>query len=117
MKRFLALLTVIAFTAGTVLATEPLLLDPISPEVLNSIPGAVHSNVNGVTDANGVSVAIPGQNGIAATYDPNMIPQNAAAKGQPVPKKRVPRVRIVTKQGRQTNTQWNPGGKGTKSFF
>jgi hypothetical protein len=46
-----------------------------------------------------------------------MVPQNDAAKGKPVRKKRTPRVRIETKQGRQTNTQWNPGGKGTKSFF
>lgn len=114
MKKLLALLTVMAFTAGTVLATEPLLLDPISPEILNTVPGAVKSNVEA---ANGVNVSVPGQSGIAATYDANMIPQNAAAKGQPVPKKRVPRIRIVTKQGRQTNTQWNPGGKGTKSFF
>ena len=46
-----------------------------------------------------------------------MVPQNAAAEGKPVPVKDLPRVRIQTKQGRQTNTQWNPGGKGTKSFF
>lgn len=111
MKKLVALLTVMAFTSGAVIATEPLLLDPISPAVLNDIPAAVRANIEGL------EVATPGHEGIQATYDPNMIPQNAAAKGQPVPKKRTPRVRIVTKQGRQTNTQWNPGGKGTKAFF
>ena len=115
MKKLLALLTVLTLTAGAVMATEPLLLDPISPAVLNSIPNAVNSTVN--PGGNGVNVTIPGATGVSATYDANMVPQNAAAKGLPVPKKRLPRIRIVTKQGRQTNTQWNPGGKGTKSFF
>lgn len=111
MKKLLALLTLLVFTSGSVLATEPLLLDPISPEVLNDIPAAIKANIEGL------EVSVPGQNELEAKYDPNMVPQNAAAKGEPVPKKRIPRIRIVTKQGRQTNTQWNPGGKGTKSFF
>ena len=112
MKKLVALLTVMAFTAGAVMATEPLLLDPISPEVLNDIPAAVKANIEGL------EVTTTEQHeGLQLNYDPNMIPQNVAAKGQPVPKKRVPRLRIVTKQGRQTNAQWNHGGKGTKAFF
>ena len=111
MKKLVALLTVMAFTAGAVMATEPLLLDPISPAVLNDIPAEVKANIEGL------EVTSPRQEGLQLNYDPNMIPQNAAAKGQPVPKKRSPRVRIVTKQGRQTNAQWNHGGKGTKAFF
>ena len=111
MKKLVALLTVMAFTAGAVMATEPLLLDPISPEVLNDVPAEVKANIEGL------EVSVPGEEGLQVNYDPNMIPQNAAAKGQPVPKKRTPRVRIVTKQGRQTNAQWNHGGKGTKAFF
>ncbi len=49
--------------------------------------------------------------------DDNMVPQNAAAEGKPVAQKPLPKVRVETKQGRRTNAQWNPGGKGTKSFF
>lgn len=111
MKKLLALLSVISFTAVATLATEPLLLDPLSPSVLNDIPASVRSNIEGL------DVSIPGQSGLQAYYDANMVPQNAAAEGKPVPKKRMPRVKVETKQGRQTNAQWNPGGKGTKSFF
>lgn len=49
--------------------------------------------------------------------DPNMVPQNAAAKGQPVPEQRNPRVRIRTKQRSQGNSYWNAGGKGFKSYY
>lgn len=49
--------------------------------------------------------------------DPNMVPQNAAAKGQPVPEQRQPRVRIRTKQRSQGNSYWNAGGKGFKSYY
>ena len=49
--------------------------------------------------------------------DPNMVPQNAAAKGQPVPEQRSPRVRIRTKQRSQGNSYWNAGGKGFKSYY
>jgi hypothetical protein len=114
MKKLFALLTLVSFTASTALATEPLLLDPISTTVLNDLPASsIQSEINN----NAVNVTVPGQAGLQATYDANMVPQNDAAKGKPVKKKRTPRVRIETKQGRQTNTQWNPGGKGTKSFF
>ena len=46
-----------------------------------------------------------------------MIPQNAAAEGLPVTRKQYTGIRIETKQGSRTNTQWNPGGKGTRSYF
>ena len=49
--------------------------------------------------------------------DPNMVPQNAAAKGDPVPVQKQPRVRIRTKQKSQGNLYWNTGGKGFKSYF
>ena len=116
MKKLLTLLTAITFTAIAASATEPLLLDPINPAILDDIPAAVKANIEGIEE---LEVSVPGQAGFQAKYikDSNMIPQNAAAEGKPVPKKRLPRIRIETKQGRQTNTQWNPGGKGTKSFF
>ncbi len=114
MKKLFALLTLVSFTASAALAAEPLLLDPISTTVLNDTSAsALQSEIN----KSAVNVSVPGQTGLQAAYDTNMVPQNDAAKGKPVKKKRTPRVRIQTKQGRQTNTQWNPGGKGTKSFF
>lgn len=112
MKKLLALLTLVSFATVPALSAEPLLLDPISiPASLDTPTSSVTSQIN---DA--VNVTVPGSN-LQATYDANMVPQNDAAKGKPVKKKRTPRVRIETKQGRQTNTQWNPGGKGTKSYF
>jgi hypothetical protein len=112
MKKLLALLALISFAAVPALATEPLLLDPLTPYDLQYTPVGVSSHIN-----NAVNVSVPGQSNLQATYDSNMVPQNDAAKGKPVKQKRSPRVKIETKQGRQTNTQWNPGGKGTKSFF
>ena len=121
MKKLALLLTVIAFTGVSAIATEPLLLEPLSPAVLNgtTLPAASVTT----TDANGVQVTVQGQEGVEATFtpvsqlNPNMVPQNAAAEGKPVPEKRTPRVRIRTKQRSQGNSYWNAGGKGTKSFF
>jgi len=109
MKKLVLLSAAILFTSGAVFAAEPLLLEPLSPSILSTTPGAQQ-------------VSVDVKNGVyEATYNPqlnsNMVPQNAAAEGKPVPEKRKPRVKIETKQGRRTNTQWNPGGKGTKSFF
>lgn len=112
MKNLLALLTLISFTVAPALALEPLLLEPLSPTILKDTPATVTTNID-----NAVNVTVPGHSNLQATYNGNMVPQNDAAKGKPVKQKRTPRVRIQTKQGRQTNTQWNPGGKGTKSFF
>lgn len=118
MKKLGLLLAVISFTAVSVSAAEPLLLEPLSPTVLSTPYGV---NQQAGTSA-GPQVTVEGQTGVyEATYTPkfgeNMVPQNAAAEGKPVPEKRMPRVKVETKQGRRTNAQWNPGGKGTKSFF
>lgn len=114
MKKTLLLLTALLLTGACVQATEPLLLDPLPPAIWQGVEPLK------VVNENGVEVTVPNAT-YEATYvpahDPNMVPQNAAAEGKPVKSKRTPRVRIETKQGRQTNTQWNPGGKGTKSFF
>ena len=110
----LALLLTIAFTAISVSAAEPLLLEPLNPAVY---PAAAGLAAQQMTDANGVQVSSPGlQASFVPIKDSNMIPQNAAAKGEPVTK-RQPRVRIQTKQRSQGNAYWNAGGKGTKSFF
>lgn len=117
----LALLLVISFTAVSVSATEPLILEPLSPEVLYGTNVSPVQQTTYTTDENGVQVSVPGQPDVQASYTPklgdNMVPQNAAAEGKPVPQKRTPRVRIQTKQRSQGNAYWNAGGKGTKSFF
>lgn len=118
MKKLALLLAAISFTAISTVAAEPLLLEPLSPSILSTMPTATQTT----TDANGVQVTV-GKEGVEANYattsqmNSNMVPQNAAAKGQPIPEKRTPRVRIQTKQGTQGNTQWNAGGRGHKTFF
>lgn len=118
MKKLALLVAVISFTAISTVAAEPLLLEPLSPSILSTMPTTSKTT----TDANGVQVTV-GKEGVEANYattsemNSNMVPQNAAAKGQPVPEKRNPRVRIQTKQGTQGNTQWNAGGRGHKTFF
>lgn len=125
MKKFLLLLSVVLVStlsagADTVApTTEPLLLAPLNT-VLSSSPSVYEE-----TTKTGEFKTPIGGGVYEATYTPatavnyaeNMIPQNAAAKGEPVPVKREPRVRIQTKQRSQGNAYWNPGGKGTKSFF
>ena len=127
MKKTL-LLSVVLFSASAVFAAEPLLLEPLSPTVLSTTPGlsttqSVQTDAN-QQNANGPQITFPNQTGVyEATFtprskmDPNMVPQNAAAEGQPVPEKQEPRVRVQTKQRSQGNAYWNAGGKGTKSFF
>lgn len=116
MKKLTLLLAVITFTVVSAFANEPLLLEPLSPSILSTMPATL------TTDANGVQVTV-GKEGVEGNFtttsqmNSNMIPQNAAAKGQPVPEKRNPRVKIQTKQGTQGNTQWNAGGRGHKTFF
>lgn len=70
------------------------------------------ANVN-----NGIYEATYNPNGVSIETDPNMIPQNAAAKGEPVTVQTEPRVRIRTKQRSQGNSYWNAGGKGWKSYY
>lgn len=119
MKKVILLLAMISFSAVTVSAAEPLLLEPLSPAVLSTVPAVVNATAPAQTP-NGIAVEVPGNAGVSATYtnaNSNMIPQNAAAEGKPVPQRRQPRVRIQTKQRSQGNSYWNAGGKGTKSFF
>lgn len=112
-------LSVISANAATTTVAptvEPLLLAPLSPTVLSQ------SYTGTTQDASGLQISTPTQQGVyEATYTPNlgenMVPQNAAAEGKPVPAKEEPRVKIQTKQRSQSNAYWNAGGKGTKSFF
>lgn len=120
MKKLALLLTVISFSAVSSIAAEPLLLEPLSPVILSTTP--VVQNQASQGSGNGLQVTVPGQEGVDATFFPvsqisNMIPQNAAAEGKPVPEKKEPRVRVRTKQRSQGNSYWNAGGKGTKSYF
>lgn len=113
----LTMLVLLAVTAVPVFAAEPLLLEPLSPEILYGVAGM---NTSAYTAA--IDIMTKNADGVyEATYTPkipdNMVPQNAAAEGKPVPEKQMPYVIIETKQGRQSNTQWNPGGKGTKSYL
>ena len=115
MKRLVLVLTIMAIAQVANAATEPLLLEPLSPTVLSTTP---------VTSNPATTPQVSVQNGTyEATFtpanklDPNMVPQNAAAEGKPVPAKREPRVKIQTKKRSQGNSYWNPGGKGTKSYF
>ena len=126
MKQTLLLTAIIAglgFVSGVACANEPLILAPLDSSVLSTGPSTAGLVEN--TPSNEVQVQVNGlENVYDATYSPNgvqidenMVPQNAAAKGEPVPAKRIPRIRIQTKQRSQGNAYWNAGGKGTKSFF
>lgn len=122
MKKVLTAMILVA-AAGLFTATqagEPLILEPLNTTILSSSP----SNYDATTIYGQVKSPIGG--GVyEATYTPtsaleygeNMVPQNAAAKGEPIPEKREPRIHIQTKQRSQGNAYWNPGGKGTKSYF
>lgn len=125
MRNLVLLLTMILVTSVSAFAAEPLLLEPLSPSILSTMPTTTNKVTPAVdtTKSTGVQVSIPGQTGVEASYatktqmNNNMVPQNAAAQGKAVPEKRNPRVRIQTKQGTQGNTQWNAGGRGHKTFF
>lgn len=118
-KTALLVLSAMILTPMVAIADEPLILQPLQT-VLSSSPSAYDANssvqqtassvTNGVYEATYTPSSAP-------EYDENMVPQNAAAKGEPVPVQREPRVRIRTKQRSQGNSYWNPGGKGTKSYF
>ena len=120
MKKTALLVLSAMILAPSAFAVEPLLLQPLQTTVLSSAP----SNYDATTTQ--VEAKSPIGGGVyEATYTPsvsynhpeNMVPQNAAAKGEPVPVQTEPRVRIQTKQRSQGNSYWNPGGKGTKSYF
>lgn len=101
---------------------EPLLLPPLNT-VLSSSPANYNATTTPVTTKTPIGGGIyeatytpASYMANAPKYDENMVPQNAAAKGEPTVI-REPRVRIETKQRSQGNSYWNPGGKGTKSYF
>ena len=118
MKKLALLLTLISLTTVSAIAAEPLLLEPLSPAVLSGTKPVATPSAEA---KNGVQVSVPGASEATFTpvnqLNPNMVPQNAAAEGKPVPQRRQPKVRIQTKQRSQGNAYWNAGGKGTKSFF
>ena len=118
MKKLALLLTLISLTTMSAMATEPLLLEPLSPAVLS---GTKPVTIPATDAKNGVQVSVPGATDATFTpvsqLNPNMVPQNAAAEGKPVPERRQPRVKVQTKHRSQGNSYWNAGGKGTKSFF
>ncbi len=120
-KSVLFLSAVLVFAGATcAIAGEPLILEPLNSTILSSAPASYD-----VTTVSGHVKSPIGGGVYEATYMPssmlvygeNMVPQNAAAKGEPIPEKREPRVNIQTKQRSQGNSYWNPGGKGTKSYF
>ena len=122
MKKSILLLSVIiastlAVSAEPVATTEPLILAPLNT-VLSSSP-ANYDNTTSIPEfeKSPIGGGVYEATYTPASYDSNMVPQNAAAKGEPVPEKAEPRVRIQTKQRSQGNSYWNPGGKGTKSYF
>lgn len=135
MKKTALLLTMVLFSAVSASAAEPLLLEPLNTPVLSTSPATTPAtniqpatnNTNAAdnnTNTNEPKISFPTQPGVyeatftpASKMDSNMVPQNAAAEGKPVPEKGLPRVRIQTKQRSQGNAYWNAGGKGTKSFF
>ncbi len=118
MKNILLTLIVLSFSAISTYALEPLIIEPLYGNGNTQVTAPVNNNVQ-----NTQTVEVPAATEVSATpktpqYPPNMVPQNAAAEGLPVTRKTPStRVRIETKQGSRTNTQWNPGGKGTRSYF
>lgn len=75
-------------------------------------PAQITGAINDTTSNNETGVY---QSRFVPQYDENMIPQNAAAKGEPIPPKRFKILNIRTKQRSQGNDYWNPGGKGNKT--
>jgi hypothetical protein len=120
MKKTALLVLSAMILAPAAFSAEPLLIQPLQTTVLSSSPSTYDATTTQVEAKSPIGGGV-----YEATYTPstsynygeNMIPQNAAAKGEPVPVQQEPRVRIQTKQRSQGNSYWNPGGKGTKSFF
>ena len=116
MKNVLLTLIVLSFSAVSASALEPLILEPLGGYGYAPSYNSAYTNAktgSGIADTAQQATAV----NTAPKYPANMIPQNAAAEGKPVIKKAPKRINIETKQGSRTNTQWNPGGKGTKSYF
>ena len=120
MKKTALLVLAAMIVSPAAMAVEPLLLQPLHTTVLSSAPStydATTTQVEAKSPIGGGVYEATYTPTTAYNYDENMVPQNAAAKGEPVPVQREPRVRIQTKQRSQGNSYWNPGGKGTKSYF
>ena len=97
---------------STVLSIGP---EPTAQSAIaEGVNQTVSSNSNGSANGTYEATYVPASQ---VETDPNMIPQNAAAKGEPVPVQTKPRVRIRTKQRSQGNSYWNAGGKGWKSYY
>lgn len=118
-KSLLLAIMLIALPAS---AAEPLVLQPLNT-VLSTSPSSTPGAYTVQEDAPNVTVT---ENNVvyeaeyipnAQNLDGNMVPQNAAAKGEPIPQKRTKLINIRTKQRSQGNDYWNPGGKGTKAYF
>lgn len=122
MKKTALLLAAMILVPSFVSAEELLPLQNVlsvgpEPVASSAISAQADQYANANTNVNnGIYEATYTPNGIEQ-FDENMVPQNAAAKGQPVPEKRQPRVRIRTKQRSQGNSYWNAGGKGWKSYY
>ena len=54
MKKLALLVAVISFTAISTVAAEPLLLEPLSPSILSTMPATTKTT----TDVNGVQVTV-----------------------------------------------------------
>ncbi len=123
MKKSLLLLAMLLIPAISASAGEPLILAPLDTVLSTSPVSTPGVYVDGLpevdVEAGGSKVyeAIYTPNAATAVIDDNMVPQNAAAKGEPIPVKRQKLINIRTKQRSQGNDYWNPGGKGNKTFF
>jgi len=99
-------------------ALEPLILEPLGGYGYAPAVRPAYSDTQYNSGIASAAEEVTNVNANKPKYPSNMIPQNAAAEGLPVTRKTPSnRIRIETKQGSRTNTQWNPGGKGTKSYF
>lgn len=115
-KSALLLATILLAGIGSAHAIEPLLLEPLQT-VLASSPSTYGASTTVAPYKTPIGGGVYEATYTPAAYPENMVPQNAAAKGEPIPVREEPRVRIQTKQRSQGNAYWNPGGKGTKSYF
>ncbi len=125
MKKLLLLTVLLAFAGcanadtlpplNTVLSTAP-----SSTPLVYDVDGLPNANAEAAKDI-AAKVNATASGVYEATYVPNlgenMIPQNAAAKGEPIPAKRQKLINIRTKQRSQGNDYWNPGGKGHQTYF
>ena len=112
MNKVLLLLATLSLTTVSTYALEPLILEPLG------VGGYTRQATYSSTMPDTIAPIAEGEKTVSTrNYPSNMVPQNNAAKGLPAEKRVYDGINIETKQGSRTNTQWNPGGKGTKSYF